>query len=198
MMIPLKMARTRAVLFGGSNSISAKAAQLILDTDGELLLIKVRATGKEYMLPLDAVEHMEPLHPLEGVFEDEAAFVEAATPAPVPPAPPKPPHANPVAVAPEGPSADEVRMVKIDGKIVERKGPPRADEVLALDRAKKERITFLKTLPAEELTSAQREMIDMHDLDEATRPTPAPTPKKPSTIAEMLASTKATDAQDEE
>lgn len=207
MMIALKMLRTRVVLFGGSNSIRESAAEMVLDTDSELVLIK-RRDGKreEYMLPLDAIEHMVPLQALEGVFADEPVQVSVSAPSPMvevaqalrEKAEAEKLRYQTVAQA-HLKDADEMRMVKINGEIVGRSGPKLPDELLADKQAAKDRINRLRALVMshpKDVTQAQRDEIELDDMERATSPDATPTPpaapvKKPGTIAEMLADSKA-------
>ena len=76
-------------------------------------------------------------------------------------------------------SADVIRFVKIDGKVVERKGEKKPDEIKALAKAAQERKEALDELSA------------MGQLEEATRP------DRPRPTSEELAAAKAKEAVNE-
>ncbi len=181
----IKTLRLGNPLFGGSNTIRAVDAEMIFDDDRGVVYIKRRVAPKtEYVVSLATVEHMEPLYPMT-VFSGEPvqlplplspiqAINEMAAEA----------QKNGTYFAKENQETldlrtdDEVRLVKINGKIVERKGEKKPDEIEALEYA---------ALEAEERKKTEAA---------AAKPIRF-AGKKPTTVAEMLASTKVSEAEEE-
>ncbi len=163
-MIQLKTMRLSNPLFGGSNTIRATDAEMFFEPLDGVVYIKRRVSPyTEYLASLGTVEHMEPMHPLKDIFANILTVEmqkngEYALPALSPPS---------VLKAID----DTVRLVKINGMIVERKGEKRQDEIDALEYAALEREEFSK----------KSAMVSIVDSKKG---------KKPMNISEMLESTK--------
>ncbi len=161
-MIPLKNLRLREPLFAGTMSVTSKEATMFFDASQGLVTVKrKRENQAEYFVPLSSVIFMEPLRE-EAVVEPPPLLVMEAL----------------------GPTLqktvdDQIRMVKINGKIVERRGEPKQDELDAMEYAKMEadeRRLAAKVIP---------------------KPTPVVLKKKPTTVAEMLAQREEEGAEDD-
>ncbi len=95
-------------------------AEMFLDQ--EVILCRRRDTRQDFIVPLSGnIVYVKPKDSLAGVFTSSA-------PGATPPAP------EPTPGVATGHADDTVRMVKINGRIVERKGPPKDDELEALTR----------------------------------------------------------------
>ncbi len=111
-MIHIKTLRLRDPLFAGSLSVTSRDADISYETGQEFVVVRRKLEPRaEYFVPLSSVVFMEPLR-------EEA--------------PKAAPTADPVFTV-RIPGDDVVRMVRINGKIVERKGEKKQDELDALE-----------------------------------------------------------------
>ncbi len=140
-MIRLKTLRlvgnNSAILGGpGTTTITDKDAEMYFFPREEYVAAKRRRSGDEYIIPTADITYMQPLEPLD-CFEKLATLVTTV-----------PGYNAVLTIPPEmrpglaeisaiGQESDTVRMVKLGGKIVERKGPPKDDELEALTAPKR-------------------------------------------------------------
>ncbi len=171
-MIPLKTLRLGNPLFGGSNTIRDVDAEMLFDAEAGVIYVKRRKVPlTEYLVSLATTEHMEPLYKLT-VFSsapyqlglDELTQIGQK----------QGKYFAPAQDALDLRTDDQVRFVKINGKVVERKGEKKPDEIEALEYAALEREELSKKVAAAGLP----ETINKSKV------------KKPGTVAEMLASAK--------
>lgn len=110
--------------------------------DGKFAMVRRRATSEDFMIPLSGVEYMKPFMKLDVFLEiapdrkPELSNLQkmvdqqiAATNAD--------PHPTPIANIVASIADDTKRMVKINGVIVERSGPPQDDELEAITAPRK-------------------------------------------------------------
>lgn len=134
-MIRLKSMRLSGVnsanLAGPSTTtITAKDCEMIYFPSDEFVACRRVKSGEEFLIPTADISYMQPMMPLEEQLRSD--LWEKKAPEPVVAAPLEI-LAPPTAVAPERVyDEDTVRMVKINGVIVERKGAPRADELASV------------------------------------------------------------------
>ncbi len=135
--IRLKGNNSAALACPGSTSATDKDAEMYFFPRDEYVAAKRRRGGEEYIIPTSDIAYMQPLEPLD-CFEKVATLV---TTVPgynaVLTMPPEPIDPELKKLAEYAASDDVVRMVKIDGKIVERRGPPKDDELEALTAPKR-------------------------------------------------------------
>lgn len=138
-MIRLKLMRVKSSGIGspGSTTITAKDAEMIFFPELEFAAVKRHnKTRDEYIVPTADISYMQPLEPMEYFLTDDALWKGPSAQEETKPAPP----------VPEQPKVDDtVRMVKINGRIVERKGPPQDDELEALTSPAPARGIFAET-----------------------------------------------------
>ncbi len=173
-MIQLKLVRLKSPLFGGTNTIRDKEAEIQFIDDRGVVAIKRRVEPyTEYIVALGHIEQMEPLEPLDGVFKAPDVKIVIELPPPVLTAVQQSVVDGTFGVKSttleEHKSSDEIRFVKINGVIEQRTGAKKPDEIEALEYA---------ALEAEERKAA---------VAEASRPKKK---LKPGTIAEMLKESK--------
>ncbi len=112
----------------GNVIVREKDAQMWV-TDVHLLVRRKTKPVRDYVLPLSSVEYTIAAEQLDLPF---AADDEITEKSPIPgPAP------SPVSIIVDSIADDKVRLVKIKGKIVERSGPPKDDELEALTAPRK-------------------------------------------------------------
>ncbi len=127
--------RLKTVRLNGQNSaqLAGPGASTILDKDAEMYFfseeeyVAARRRNKakdEFIIPTASISYMQPFEKLE-CFEDAPENV----------APPPDERQMTLGIVEAAqPVEDTVRMVKINGRIVERKGPPQDDELEALTK----------------------------------------------------------------
>ncbi len=110
--------------------------------DGRFAMIRRRSNGEQFMVPLSAVEFMKPFMKLDVFLEStpdrkpELANLQKMVDAQIA-ATNADPHPTPISSIVASIAEDAVRMVKINGVIVERSGPPQDDELEAITAPRK-------------------------------------------------------------
>ncbi len=139
-MIRLKALRLKGVnsasLAGpGATSITDKDAEMYFSPSDDYVAAKRRKGDcGEYLIPTSDVAYMQPMEPLD-CFEKDVPVVTA--PAQLEALAELSAVGQEIDNAITAAGGDTVRMVKIAGKIVERRGPPKDDELEALTAPKR-------------------------------------------------------------
>lgn len=200
-MLRIKAVKASVPLVSGSTSLSDKDAEMLLE--GETLYVRRRGklpagVPRVFVIPLGRLDRLEPFEDqIENLFEGDpepkpAVLVvenppEGSDQLPkvnIPPAP----TLKEVVVATTPVKDDEERMIKINGKVVARRGPMKPDEIEARIQAKKERAEALLKISEVEWTPEQRKLVEEYTAANPPDavPTPPAAPAKPTSIAELV------------
>jgi len=199
----IKAVKASVPLISGSTSLSDKDAEMLLE--GETLYVRRRGklpanVPRIFVIPLGRLDRLEPFEDqIENLFEGDPEPKPAVLVVENPPEgsdqlpkvniPPAPTLAK-VVVDTTPVKDDEERMVKINGKVVARRGPMKPDEIEARVQAKKERAEALLKISEVEWTPEQRKLVEEYTAANPPDavPTPPAAPAKPTSIAALLAS----------
>lgn len=126
----MKIAEVRLKAFvpgltaAGNQVIRSADTEMHLDEAGGLLFVKHLKTKKEFIIHVSSVDYLLP-------------EVPKPLPSPKLDIPVEDPHPTPTDHIVTSVADDTVRMVKIKGKVVERKGAPKDDELDELTKPRK-------------------------------------------------------------